>query len=117
MILAGCGLVSEPITIEPPTTSPPQEPQADEGGIAAGNDADSDNSTITLDFRQVTGRDSIRPIYSPEFTAADEADWDDDTLVIGVAGATQAKAYPVSVLNRREMVNDEIDAEPILVSW
>jgi len=40
-----------------------------------------------------------------------------DDLVIGIAIADEAKAYPVGVLRFREMVNDEISGIPILVSW
>lgn len=68
-------------------------------------------------FRQLLGRDAIRPIYLPTFVAAGQAGWDDDTLVIGVAKDGEAKAYPVSFLNRREMVNDSIAGIPILVTW
>jgi hypothetical protein len=34
-----------------------------------------------------------------------------------VAIGDQAKAYPITILNRREMVNDEISRVPILVTW
>jgi hypothetical protein len=68
-------------------------------------------------FRQVLARDAILPIYAPEFTTAGDVRWADDTLVIGVALAEQAKAYPVSALNRREMVVDRLAGIPILVTW
>ena len=50
-------------------------------------------------------------------TTANAVDWSDDTLVIGVADGVEAKAYSVTFLNRREMVIDEINGSPILVSW
>ena len=68
-------------------------------------------------YRPVLGRDMIHPVYNPVFAAAAEVDWPDNTDVIGVAGAEQAKAYPVSHLNFREMVLDDIEGIPILVSW
>lgn len=68
-------------------------------------------------FRQLLGRDAIHPVYMPTFVAAEEAGWDDETLVIGVARGTEAKAYPVSFLNHREMVNDSIGGTPVLVTW
>lgn len=68
-------------------------------------------------FRQLLPRDGIRPIYEPEFVAADEVGWTGATQVIGVAHGDEAKAYPVSFLNGREMVIDEIDDIPILVTW
>ena len=39
------------------------------------------------------------------------------THVIGVTHGDEAKAYPVSFLNGRELVVDEIDKISILVSW
>lgn len=68
-------------------------------------------------FRQLLPRDGIQPIYEPQFTTASGVDWPDETQVIGVAGEGEAKAYPVSVLNRHEMVNDFIAGDPILVTW
>lgn len=68
-------------------------------------------------FRQVLPRDAILPIYDPTFVSAAEAGWADDTLVIGVALGGGAKAYPVSLLNRREMVVDSLNGIPILVTW
>ncbi len=68
-------------------------------------------------FRQLLPRDAIRPIYDPAFVAAEEAGWPDETLVIGVTKEGEAKAYPVSFLNRREMVIDSIARTPVLVTW
>lgn len=68
-------------------------------------------------FRQVLARDQIEPIYEPDFTDAGSVDWPDDMLVLGVAGISEAKAYPITHLNRHEMVNDVIDGEPILATW
>ena len=68
-------------------------------------------------YRQLLRRDSILPVYDPVFTAADQVDWPDDSLVIGVAGEDTAKAYPVTHLNSREMVIDSLDGIPILVTW
>ena len=68
-------------------------------------------------FRQLLPRDSIAPIYDPEFVFAHEIDWSSDTQVIGVTGGDEAKAYPVSHLTRREMVVDSIAGIPILVTW
>lgn len=68
-------------------------------------------------FRQLLGRDSIPPVYNPSFVDAGSIDWDDDTLVIGVEIEGEARAYPVSFLNWREMVIDRIGSTPVLVSW
>lgn len=68
-------------------------------------------------FRQLLPRDAIAPIYEPRFVEAGLVDWPDRTQVIGVARGDESKAYPVSFLNGREMVVDEIDGLPILVTW
>ena len=68
-------------------------------------------------YYQSVPRGVIRAVYEPEFVAADRVHWPDSTMVIGVAHQGVAKAYPVSFLNFREMVNDAIGDWPILVSW
>ena len=68
-------------------------------------------------FRQLLSRDSIRPIYDPQFVVAGEAPWTDTTLVIGVEVGGDARAYTVAHLGRREMVNDVVGGDPLLVSW
>jgi hypothetical protein len=68
-------------------------------------------------YYQSVPRGVIRAVYEPEFVAADRVRWPDSTLVIGIAHQGIAKAYPVSFLNFREMVNDKIGDWPILVSW
>ncbi len=68
-------------------------------------------------FRQVLPRNAITPVYEPEFVAGRDIAWPGDAQVIGVAEGDEAKAYPVSFLNGREMVIDEIDGIPILVTW
>ncbi len=78
--------------------------------IAAGED-------LPDGFRQLLPRDAILPIYEPEFVSAAETVWPDATQVIGVSINGESKAYPVSVLNGRELVVDELDGIPILVSW
>jgi hypothetical protein len=61
--------------------------------------------------------DGIRPIYDPEFAPANEAPLEDDELVIGISLNGEAKAYPITALRSREMVNDELGGNPILVTW
>ena len=61
--------------------------------------------------------DAIPPLYDPEFADVAEAPLSDDELVMGVEIDGAAKAYPITVLRSREMVNDEMAGIPILVSW
>lgn len=63
-------------------------------------------------------RDRIKPVYRPRYGDADALAWlRDGDLVIGYFAESGAYAYPVKVLNARELVNDVIDGEPILVSY
>ncbi len=68
-------------------------------------------------FRQVLPRDAITPVYDPQFVTPNLIDWEPGTQVIGVEIDGEAKAYPVSFLNGREMVIDEIADVPIVVTW
>ncbi len=61
--------------------------------------------------------DGIAPVYNPEFVPATESPLEPDELVMGVSINGKSKAYPVSVLRFREMVDDELAGWPILVSW
>ena len=66
---------------------------------------------------QLIPLDGIRPVYQPQFVGAADAPLHDDELVIGVSVEGEAKAYPITVLRFREMVNDELGKLPILVTW
>ena len=68
-------------------------------------------------FSQLLPYDGIRPVYDPEFATAVDAPLLDDELVMGIAIQGEAKAYPVTVLRFREMVNDDLAGIPILVTW
>jgi len=68
-------------------------------------------------YLQIVGRDLIRPVYEPRFVPADDIGWPDDADVIGVEIDGDARAYPVGFLSGREMVNDEVAGDPVLVTW
>jgi hypothetical protein len=68
-------------------------------------------------FPQLIPFDGIRPVYEPVFATAEEAPLDDGELIIGIALDGEAKAYPITVLRFREMVNDEMAGIPTLVTW
>ena len=68
-------------------------------------------------FRQLLPRDAIFPVYNPTFRSAESTEWSAGTLVIGLELNGEAKAYPVSFLNFREMVIDWIGGSPVLVTW
>jgi hypothetical protein len=70
-------------------------------------------------YHQSIPLDGIRPVYNPQFATSDKVAtlMFDDELVMGVAWDGEAKAYPVTVLRFREIVNDELAGIPTLVTW
>lgn len=63
-------------------------------------------------------RDRIRAIDAPTFLHAGQASFVSDQVpVIGVAAGGEAKAYPVPVMSRVEIVNDTIGGGAIAVTW
>ncbi len=104
------GLVAPDRPEEAAALGPLADPVATYDPVRAGE-------PVPSGFRQALPRDAILPVYDPTFVPATASSWDEGTLVIGVALGGEARAYPVSYLNRREMVLDFVGDEPILVSW
>jgi hypothetical protein len=83
----------------------------------------TDFSRHTVPFRDILSggvpKDGIPPIDNPTFISAGDADgWLEPTqpvLVVEAGGA--AKAYPLQVLTRHEIVNDEVGGIPITVTY
>ena len=121
MILAGCTAESGV-----PTPVPWAEPAGETAGGAASavlpfSPNEGPNPRVTLEDQYhvnfLLEFDQIRPVYRPRFAEATAVSLADDALVMGVAWGGEAKAYAVSVLRAREMVNDELAGIPILVTW
>lgn len=68
-------------------------------------------------IRPLLVRDAIYPIYEPQFDPADAVDLDPDGLVMGLEINGDARAYPINILRRREIVDDTVGGTPVLVSW
>ena len=76
-------------------------------------------------FQYGIGKDTIPSIDHPVFVKADDprlkAKWGDldlDNLtVIGFVHNGIARAYPVPLLNRHELVNDTVGGKPVTVGW
>ncbi|MFB6111920.1 MAG: DUF3179 domain-containing protein [Halobacteriaceae archaeon] len=67
-----------------------------------------------MDIRQVIPRDAIPSIDEPEFGSEYQGSPGESVLVLE---ANPARAYPVSILNYHEVVNDVVDGEPTAVTW
>jgi hypothetical protein len=62
-------------------------------------------------------RDGIPALDHPRQVPPEEAGFADDAVVLGVVLGGEARAYPVSILNHHELVNDTVGGQPILVSF
>ncbi len=63
-------------------------------------------------------RDGIPSIDSPEFLAVDTVEFlSNDDRVLGISRNGIAKAYPIKILDWHEIVNDQFNGEPVVVSY
>ncbi len=96
----------------------PDAPLPEDSAARASGDAPAVNPQDFLrNFNQYLAFDAIQPVYDPVFAAADQAPYADQELVLGIAMQGEAKAYSISVLRVREMVNDQLAGIPVLVTW
>ena len=62
--------------------------------------------------------DAIPPIDRPVYGPASDGSWlAPDDLVLGYVTGGRAYAYPFKILNYHEIVNDEFDGVPVLISY
>jgi len=65
--------------------------------------------------------DCIPSIDNPRYLTVEEAEEKgevlDNTILIGVVRKGEARAYPLNILNWHEIVNDEIQGDPILITY
>ncbi len=74
-----------------------------------------DQSTIELRRALL---DAIRPLDDPLYDSAADGDWlEPSDLVLGYLAEDGAYAFPHKILNFHEIVNDEFDGVPVLVSY
>lgn len=63
-------------------------------------------------------RDGIPSLDSPAFITVDEAEFlSDDDRVLGIVKDGIAKAYPIRILDWHEIVNDEFNSAPVVISY
>jgi len=79
------------------------------------------------------GKDRIRAIDDPFFVLPDDPrilkiggspyrtnerpKTNDETMVIGYVEKSEARAYPIALLDGHELVNDKIGGKPVTVGW
>lgn len=66
---------------------------------------------------QILPRGGIPAIVDPTFVPASEADLPDDAWVLGVEMEGEARAYSLNLLNRHEVVNDEVAGTAFAAVW
>lgn len=72
------------------------------------------------DFDYGLGVNVIRPVVEPVFLAPHDADYPADGVdfsLVGIELAGEARAYPVDILTRHEIVNDVIGGAHLAVSY
>ncbi len=67
--------------------------------------------------RRAVPRDRFEVLDSPNMSHARDAKLEGDEPVIGVVLNGEARAYPIAVMGRHELVNDVCATTPIAVSW
>ncbi len=138
LILAGCnigGVEQETIqvTYEAEPVVQTRNPTATPESSAAASSSQSAASTPSagqpaatpsiierdLDIVTVLAKDAIPAIRSPEFVdaAGAEAWMNADEPIIGVEIDGDARAYPIAMLSRHEIVNDTVGGAPIAATW
>lgn len=75
--------------------------------------------SIISETRLLRLRDAIPPIETPQYTDVETAnDWlRPADIVIGYVDGETALAYPTRILNYHEIVNEEVNGVPILISY
>ncbi len=107
-------------TATPASSAATPLPQSEESTSTAGQ-PNATPTTIERDLDVVTvlAKDAIPAIRSPEFVdaAGAEAWMNADEPIIGVEIDGDARAYPVAMLSRHEIVNDTVGGLPIAATW
>ena len=79
--------------------------------IASTRDYSDDRILTVLPY------DAIPAILNPEFVSANKAKLANNSPVIGVDFNGESRAYSIHLLNRHEIVNDEVGGVKIATTW
>lgn len=116
-LLAGCGAVTpEELALPTETGRAPDGEPSTATPVAAAPDTFPEE-----EYRIVTllAPDAIPSIDNPQFYSVSDADqeYDLDELVLGVEFDADARAYPIGLLARHEIVNDTVGGRPLAVTY
>ena len=114
---------SAPTTTDEAEPLPPQQIPPHLSSIAELWETDFSNAIIDLDELLVgipatDPRDMIRPIDDPVFESVSEIEWlTDRDPGVALEIGDDARFYPLAVLTRHEIANDEVDDIPVAVTY
>ncbi len=128
LLLGACaGTAGSPSDTPPPTPTGTPTGTPDAGRPTADVEAEIDVAPARLVHARAADydalaerrlpRDAFPVLDDPPMAPAGAADVDDDEPVIGVVCDGEARAYPVAVMGRHELVNDTCGETPITASW
>lgn len=99
--------------------------EADGKKMLYGGQEDAEHFDITdyelkdEQFHYGIGREAFPAILEPEFISVEEADtiWEEDARFLVAFKGNDVKAYSIEDLTRHEVVNDELDGQPIMAAY
>ena len=115
--------IAEPVSLPTPQVITGGDgPTRDLARVSRDWATDWSTRTIDLDelrigIRVIPIRDRITPIDNPEFAPASEAGWSDPEPGLLLVMGDVARFYPLAMLIVHEIVNDEIEGRPVLVTY
>lgn len=130
LVVAACGGAADTTTTTPGQTSEPNGPEDSTVTVPAHLRTmqaawDTDFSKTTIDLNELLvgipasdPRDAIPPIDNPSFEPVTSSDWLADRqpgVLVDIDG--DARFYPLSILTRHEIVNDEFGDVPVAVTY
>lgn len=79
----------------------------------------SNNLLEPRQFHYGIGREAFPALLEPKFTTIDAVDsiWHDTTRFLVAYKGNEIKAYSVKDLTRHEVINDQLDGEPIMAAY
>ena len=123
MGLAGLFMLAACASVTPEETTLPRETGETVTNVppTATPATTAPDTTPEEEYRIVTllAPDAIPSIDNPRFYSVSDADqeYDLDELVLGVEFDGDARAYPIGLLARHEIVNDTVGGQPIAVTY
>ena len=79
----------------------------------------TDYELINEQFHYGIGREAFPALLSPKFISISEADeyWVDSSRFLVAYSGNEVKAYSVKDLTRHEVINDELNGQPIMAAY